>query len=370
MTAPDEGGMCSVCTEVPASGSLPPHDSRCAGRMCSDCVENLVRHSCEPTVISTASADDFEWGQLPASVSCPFCRAPLSRPWLESIAVPDDVLDVAFALNRSTYYYRYAGEQWQGFADDPFAGEVALLPVLDPARTRGTLSDTTFMPAVNSSLGKAVTEYNALLSAVRGALRASSLPPESIAGHIVDFDDVTARIMLPCAARATVLAVLTNASLSDAADVFTEDIPAVRALCERMTDACFDLVTAGAGSGIRRPQLEVPDLLPWLDLLGVHSLWFALVEDLVKVHAAIEPIWSRLRGVGSEWATAPAQTWALDALSDLDHITALCVPEEVRNVDAWAELLTEENKYLLDHVGAARTVLGLGPVQGLAAHVG
>jgi len=87
------------------------------------------------------------------------------------------LLDLTFALDRYTYYYRHVGEQWLRFADDPFTGQVALLPFLDPARARGTFSDVTFLPAVNSDISKAATEYNALLSAVPTAVRTTSSLP-------------------------------------------------------------------------------------------------------------------------------------------------------------------------------------------------
>ncbi|KJK43994.1 hypothetical protein UK23_31085 [Lentzea aerocolonigenes] len=353
---------CLVCADEVAGALLARHDPRCGGAVCTGCVAGIVRMSCEPTVVPAASEGDFEWGQLPAAPACPACRAPFAREWLASLAVlPDDLLEIAFAIDRSENWYRHTGEPWRRVGQDPFVAEVELMPVAEPDLARSVREDTTFMPEVNRLLVHAVDQYHRVLLDVRQEVRVTRvLTQRRIADHVIVFDELTSRIAELCARRAAVVAAVRSAPCDPESVVNV--LAALMAAC---VDAgrCDDHLQLCAASerlmALPCPQVPVADLEPLAGALGADSLWFELAAHIRRVDDGMAALWRDLRAQAASWTPEAARAVVVRALADMDELDLMTCLREMVNVHGWTDQVDEENARLAELVDGARGVLGL-----------
>ncbi|WP_434447293.1 hypothetical protein [Lentzea sp. E54] len=366
MTTPDEL-TCLVCAEP--YGERRPRvrvDPRCSAETCLPCLENLVRQSCVPTVVTTASDDEVEWGQLPAGVTCPFCRAELDQADLARLGIGRDLLDTAFAQDRSHHYYRYAGQAWQAYVPRPFTAQAEQMPLMDdgvlPAVYGG---DTVFMPAVNSALRGELDAYNSAVRELRASMEISPPLNESEIEELrVYFDALTCRITSLCAARSEVVDRFLVAGAENPDDVAIahhNGLGAMRSACMQLQLSVEEQLPGALATLAAVPCLQVwvPDVLSLRETMGQTSVWFEISERIHATNAYLAEVWTALRAQAEGWTRESDTEHVLLTLRAIDESDVRSCMADLENTLWCCVVMRQENEHITGRIAYAREVLGL-----------
>ncbi|KJK42184.1 hypothetical protein UK23_38260 [Lentzea aerocolonigenes] len=364
MTTPNYDMTCPICVEQRPVTAV---DAQCTGRMCLPCLEMLVEQSTVPTAVATASDDEAEWGQLPAAPSCPFCRAELDRAVLAQLGVAAPLLDAAFSADRSAYYYRYVGDDWQAYVTRPFLDEAGSMPVLDPARLPVVYGDHLFMPGANEALAREVDDYNTALRAFYDAVTGATPPPaEDIERYVLYFGALATRITAWCERRAEVADLFLDASATPdtVAVAHREQFGAMRLVCMRFALVTEDQVPSVVALLRETPcvRLNVPDLRPHSHTLGPSTAWFDLATSVAELNEHLAEVWTALQDFGARWTPETDREPVFETLRAIDEAYAREAMEELESLLWCCAVVRQENSHLREQMNVVRELLGIEDV--------
>ncbi|WP_434447288.1 hypothetical protein [Lentzea sp. E54] len=369
MAAPNgEDGWCSLCGELYAGGRPAVVIDLCGQRSCLPCLEDVVFMSAVPTVNAVVSNDEWDWGELPAGVTCPFCRGELDRVALERVNVSASVLDIACAVDRSRPYVRYAGQDWQPYEPSPLALILDEVPSLELDHFPSLSRATGFIEHVGAELAAEVRRYRDLIEQM--GTRVQALPPP--AGWEVDeflgeADAVTERIAVLCQARELVVDLVTSVAGADPegmAAACRESFAAMRLVCEKVTTVTADELPPTWELLTQTPcvRIPLPDLRSVAASLGEGTWWFDLAARIEAVNHRVADVWAEVTGtpfLPEAHPVAERRTRARAVLGVLTETDFLGCVEALENKLWYCLLVRHEDAALCGRVALARQVLGI-----------
>ncbi|WP_434447286.1 hypothetical protein [Lentzea sp. E54] len=354
---------------------------RCGKQACLPCLTKMVRESTVPK--PTQSHPDYEVGRLSQSISCPFCRGAYSRADLEALNVSADLLDVAFAVDRSQTYVRYPGHAWMSYSGQPLPGEQAPAQPVQAVDTVEVelvealldrlpdLVDTTiptvinedmrgFVEAAGRNLTEGVDAYRDLIEQLGELAQPSA---DDLARFVHAMDVVTGFVIGNAQRRAAVGTLVTavDPQLRNAA----RHVDAMTDACRAVAFGVEDDVLPAWETLMQTPcaQIPVPELGSVRETLG-DTTWFTTAGEIRVFNDFLAEMWEYLKRPVPADPVEERRRRARAMLEEIEDekngVTAnLAKIDEVM----WQlSLQRTENYYLRDQMNAARQVLDLDPL--------